>query len=66
MVHASNQQELCNGGADCAAFQQDVLSFRLGKDALRKQAATLESVCGVVVRKVPEKIGKKRGEFGSI
>jgi hypothetical protein len=26
----------CNGGVDCAAFRQGVLSFRLGKDALRK------------------------------
>jgi len=39
MVHAHNHQELWNGGVDCAAFRHGVLlgvSFRLGKDALRK------------------------------
>lgn len=62
-----DQQELCNGGVDCAAFRQDVLSFRLGKDGRLAEIGCNFGVClwgWLWFGKVPEK--KTWREYGGI
>lgn len=63
MVHAPSQQELCNGGVDCAAFRQRVLSSRLARWVRTPCGNSNNSgSLGLWFGKVPEKAARE-GRF---